>query len=90
MLADRARRIVARSYNEEGRGLRWRSVDLVGAQSEINRFDPDLWHEDAQRSERFSNENSESWITMIVAYSRAREIVALAPLLELAPNRMFE
>ena len=58
--------------------------------SEINRFDPDLWHEDVQRSERFSNKNNESWITMIVTYSRAREIVALAPLLELAPNYMYE
>jgi hypothetical protein len=90
LLADCARRIVARSYNEEERGSRCRSVDLVGARSEINRFDPDLWHEDAQRSERFGNKNSESWVTMIVAYSRAREIVALAPLLELAPDYMYE
>ena len=62
-----------------------RTVELVGTRSEINRFDPELWHKDAQISS-----NREYWLTMTVEYSRAREIAALAPLLELAPNYMFE
>ena len=85
LLADRARRIVARSWVAH----EFRCVDLVGARSEINRFDPELWHEDAQ-----SSADNENWLNMIVEmiveYSRAREIVALAPLLELAPDHMFE
>ena len=62
-----------------------RTVELVGTRSEINRFDPELWHEDAQ-----SSADNENWLNMIVEYSRAREIIALAPLLELAPEHMFE
>ena len=78
LLADRARRIVAVSDYRC-----W--VDLVGARSKINRFDPELWHEDAQLSA-----DSSIWITMIVEYSRARDIAALAPLLALAPDHIFE
>ncbi len=81
LLADRARRIVARSWIAH----EYRSVDLIGARSEINRFDPELWHEDAQISS-----DRRYWLTMIVEYSRAREIVAFAPVLELAPNYIFE
>ena len=86
LLADHARRIVARSYvSLLAHGARWRSVELVGARSEINFFDPELWHEDAQISS-----DRTSWLTMIVEYSCVREIVAFAPVLELAPNYIFE
>ena len=88
LLADRARRIVASAqsypFDVLSSDTDLRRVDLVGARSEINRFEPDLWHEDAQSPTGYS-----IWVTMIIEYSRAREIAALAPLLELAPECMF-